>query len=225
MEVFLGKQKMKNEVTPPSIARRGFMLVLSSPSGVGKTTVAKNVLNLEAELSHSISVTTRPKRDSEEEGKDYYFVDEASFTQMVKDNRFLEYAHVYGYHYGTPKASIEKLLARGVDVLFDIDWQGTQQLKQISMSDLVSVFLLPPTIDTLEERLRKRGEDSEEIIRERMNKAGDEISHWAEYDYVIVNNTLDESIQSLRSIFQAERLRRRRQVGLAQFVNSLRGEN
>ena len=216
---------MKKEVSTNSIARRGFMLVLSSPSGVGKTTVARKVLDLEEELNHSISVTTRPRRESEEEAKDYYFVDEVSFAQMVKDKQFLEHAHVYGYHYGTPKSSIENLLAKGIDVLFDIDWQGTQQLKQISMSDLVSVFLLPPTIETLEERLRKRGEDSEEIIRKRMSKAADEISHWAEYDYVIVNNTLNESIQALRAILQAERLRRRRQVGLAQFVNSLRGED
>jgi guanylate kinase len=208
-----------------SIARRGFMLVLSSPSGVGKTTIARDVLNLERELELSISVTTRPKRDSEKESKDYYFVDELTFSQMVQKKQFLEYAHVYGYHYGTPIASIQSLLAEGKDVLFDIDWQGTQQLKQISMNDLVSVFLLPPNMETLETRLRARGEDAEEIIQMRMSKSAAEISHWAEYDYIIINHTLPESIQAVRSILQAERLKRRRQVGLAHFVNSLRGED
>ena len=152
-------------------------------------------------------------------------MDEISFTQMVKDKQFLEHAHVYGYHYGTPKASIEKLLASGMDVLFDIDWQGTQQLKQVSLNDLVSVFLLPPTMETLEKRLRNRGEDSEESVQKRMSKASDEISHWAEYDYIIINHTLQESIHAVRSILHSERLRRRRQVGLPHFVNSLRGED
>jgi guanylate kinase len=216
---------MPKNTHPYPIIRRGFMLVLSSPSGVGKTTIAKDVLALEAELELSISATTRPKRASETEEKDYYFVDEGTFSQMVKKKQFLEHAHVYGYHYGTPKASIQSLLAQGIDVLFDIDWQGTQQLKQVSMSDLVSVFLLPPTMETLEERLRNRKEDSEENIQKRMDKAADEISHWAEYDYVIINHTLQESIQAVRSILQAERLRRRRQVGLARFVNTLRGED
>jgi guanylate kinase len=216
---------MTKDAPHTSIARRGFMLVLSSPSGVGKTTIARHVLNLETELELSISVTTRPKRDSEAEGKDYYFVDEATFSQMVQKKEFLEHAHVYGYHYGTPMASLEILLATGTDVLFDIDWQGTQQLKQISMNDLVSVFLLPPTIETLETRLRGRGEDTEETIQMRMSKSAAEISHWAEYDYIIINHTLQESVQAVRSIIQAERLKRRRQVGLAHFVNSLRGED
>ncbi len=215
---------MTKDVLLTPIARRGFMLVLSSPSGVGKTTIAKDVLALETELDLSISVTTRPKRNSENEGKDYHFVDEGTFLQMVQKQEFLEYAHVYGYHYGTPIASIQKLLAQGMDVLFDIDWQGTQQLKQVLMNDLVSVFLLPPAMETLESRLRQRGEDSEETIKTRMCKASAEISHWAEYDYVIINHTLQESIVAVRSILQAERLKRRRQVGLAHFVNSLRGE-
>lgn len=148
---------MIKEVIFDTIKRRGFMLVLSSPSGAGKTTLAKEVLVHEKALELSISVTTRPKRESEKEGLDYYFVDEETFTQMVDEKQLLEHAYVYGYHYGTPKASIEKLLAAGTDVLFDIDWQGTQQLKQISMNDLVSVFLLPPTVKTLETRLRNRG--------------------------------------------------------------------
>jgi len=210
---------------PFSIARRGFMLVLSSPSGAGKTTIARKILALESEVTLSISVTTRPKRESEVEGKDYYFVDEATFDQMEKDEQLFEHAYVYGYQYGTPKAAIENQLAEGIDVLFDIDWQGTQQLKQIATSDLVSVFLLPPTLETLEKRLRTRGEDSETTVKKRMSKASEELSHWAEYDYVIINNTLDESIQAVRSIIQAERLKRRRQLGLAPFVNSLRGED
>jgi guanylate kinase len=215
---------MKN--TPsPHIARRGFMLVLSSPSGTGKTTLARRVLELETELDLSISATTRPKRASEEEGKDYYFVDEPTFAHMVTTGQFSEHAHVYEYHYGTPKGSIEKQLAAGQDVLFDIDWQGTQQLKQVSMADLVSIFLLPPAMEVLEDRLKKRAEDSEEIIHQRMNKAAEEVSHWAEYDYVIINNDLEESIQAVRSILQAERLKRRRQLGLAKFVNILRGED
>jgi guanylate kinase len=213
---------MTQNTSSSSIVRRGFMLVLSSPSGAGKTTIARKVLESEKELVLSISVTTRPKRSSEREGSDYFFVDEATFTQMVKNNQFLEHAHVYGYHYGTPRSSIEELLAMGTDVLFDIDWQGTQQLKQTALNDLVSVFILPPTLEDLEKRLYTRGEDSEEVVRKRMRQAQHECSHWAEYDYVIVNETLEESIQKVRSIVQAERLKRRRQIGLATFVNRLR---
>ncbi|MBL8675888.1 MAG: guanylate kinase [Alphaproteobacteria bacterium] len=205
-----------------SIVRRGFMLVLSSPSGAGKTTIARKVLESEKKLVLSISVTTRPKRSSEKEGSDYFFVDEGIFSQMVNNKQFLEHAQVYGYRYGTPRASIEELLAEGTDVLFDIDWQGTQQLKQTALSDLVSVFILPPTLKDLEKRLYSRGEDSEEVVRKRMRQAQHECSHWAEYDYVIVNETLEESIQKVRSIVQAERLKRRRQIGLANFVNKLR---
>ncbi len=215
---------MTQDISPSSIARRGFMLVLSSPSGAGKTTIARKVLESEKELVLSISVTTRPKRSSEKEGSDYFFVDDATFSQMVQDKKFLEHAHVYGYHYGTPKASIEELLAAGTDVLFDIDWQGTQQLKQTALNDLVSVFVLPPTLQDLEKRLYTRGEDAEEVVRKRMRKAQHECSHWAEYDYVIVNDTLEESVQKVRSIVQAERLKRRRQSGLASFVNMLRAK-
>lgn len=205
--------------------RRGFMLVISSPSGTGKTTIAREVLTHEKDLQLSISVTTRPKRDSEIEGKDYFFVNEPTFTRMVKEEQFLEHAFVYGYYYGTPRASIEKQLAKGIDVLFDIDWQGTQQLKQVSTSDLVSVFLFPPSLEVLEERLRTRAQDSEETVCSRMNKAGDEISHWAEYDYIIINDKLEDSIHAVRSIIHAERLKRRRQLGLVDFVSSLREEN
>ena len=208
-----------------SIDRRGFMVVLSSPSGVGKTTVAHHLLNLEEGLKLSISVTTRPQRPSEQEGEDYHFVDETTFAHMVQEEHFLEHALVYGYHYGTPKSSVESHLEAGTDILFDIDWQGTQQLKQMSTANLVSVFLLPPTLKTLDARLRGRAEDTDETIRLRMSKASDELSHWAEYDYIIINNTLEESVHAVRSIIQAERLKRRRQVGLADFVNSLRGED
>lgn len=215
---------MMKKTAPPSIPRRGFMLVLSSPSGVGKTTIAHKILTLETEIELSISVTTRPKRPLEKEGEDYYFVTQDHFHKLVKEEQLLEHAHVYGYLYGTPKASIEKKLSKGTDVLFDIDWQGTQQLKQVAVSDLVSIFFLPPTFKTLEERLYKRATDGQDIIRARMTKAADELSHWAEYDYVIVNNELDKTVQAVQAIIQAERLKRRRQSGLAHFVNSLRGE-
>lgn len=210
--------------TSLSISRRGFMFVLSSPSGVGKTTIAHKILELETQIELSISVTTRPQRPSEKEGEDYHFLDKHDFTQMVKNDQLLEHAHVYGYDYGTPKASVATQLSMGIDVLFDIDWQGTQQLKQVSTSDLVSIFLLPPSIKDLEERLYKRAADQEEIIRKRMSKAAEELSHWAEYDYVIINHQLDETIHAVQSILQAERLKRRRQLGLATFVNDLRGE-
>ena len=213
------------EIAPSlSMRRRGFMLVLSSPSGVGKTTIAHKILSLETNIQLSISVTTRPKRFSENEGKDYYFVHNDRFANMVQNDELLEHAHVYGYQYGTPKASIEKQLSKGIDVLFDIDWQGTQQLKQVAISDLVSIFLLPPTLKDLQERLYKRATDQEDIIHMRMKKAADELSHWAEYDYVIINHDLDETIHAVQSILHAERLKRRRQLGLATFVNNLRGE-
>jgi guanylate kinase len=208
----------------PSIARRGFMFVLSSPSGVGKTTAAHKILNLETDIELSISVTTRPKRPAEIEGEDYHFLTPDAFDQLLQNNELLEYAYVYGHLYGTPKASIEKKLSQGTDILFDIDWQGTQQLKQVATGDLVSIFLLPPTFKDLEERLHKRAADPEDIIRLRMAKASDELSHWAEYDYVIVNKDLDETVHAIQSILQAERLKRRRQTGLAHFVNGLREE-
>lgn len=210
--------------SPLSIARRGFMFVLSSPSGVGKTTIAHKILNHETNIELSISVTTRPKRPLEKEGEDYYFVDQQHFQNMIQEGQLLEHAQVYGHLYGTPKASIDEQLSKGIDVLFDIDWQGTQQLKQVATSDLVSIFLLPPTFKDLEERLYKRATDGEETVRMRMAKASDELSHWAEYDYVIINNELDETLQAVQSILHAERLKRRRQPGLAHFVNSLRVE-
>lgn len=211
-------------LTPPPIARRGFMFVLSSPSGAGKTTIAHMLLDAEKNIELSISVTTRPKRPTEIEGRDYNFVDESHFKALIKDNQLLEHAHVYGYHYGTPKNDIDKKLHAGTDILFDIDWQGTQQLKQVATADLVSIFLLPPAFKALEERLYKRAADSTDTIHKRMEKAADELSHWAEYDYVIINNQLDETVNAVRAVLHAERLKRRRQLGLANFVNNLRGE-
>jgi len=211
-----------NTLSPQVIARRGFMFVLSSPSGVGKTTIAHAILDLEKNIELSISVTTRPKRSSEIEGRDYHFLTENDFMLMVENDELLEHANVYGHQYGTPKASIEKQLSIGVDILFDIDWQGTQQLKQVATGDLVSIFLLPPTLKALEERLYRRAADDAKTIHRRMNKASDELSHWAEYDYVIVNYQLDETVRAVQSILQAERLKRRRQTGLANFVNNLR---
>jgi len=215
---------MMKTTSPLSIARRGFMFVLSSPSGVGKTTIAHKILSLETNIELSISVTTRPKRPLEKEGEDYHFVDQKCFQQLLKEGQLLEHAQVYSHHYGTPKASIEKQLSKGIDILFDIDWQGTQQLKQVATSDLVSIFLLPPTFKALEERLCKRATDGADIVQMRMAKAADELSHWAEYDYVIVNSEVDDTLQAVQSILHAERLKRRRQSGLAHFVNNLRGE-
>lgn len=204
--------------------RRGFMFVLSSPSGAGKTTIASHVLEREQDISLSISYTTRPKRPSEVNGKDYYFTDEPTFQAMVSADQFLEYAKVFGHYYGTPRASIEQEMAAGKDILFDIDWQGTQQLKQVSSGDLVSVFVLPPSMTILEERLRRRDEDSEDVVIHRMDKAAEEISHWAEYDYILVNDDLEQSVQEVRSILTSERLKRRRQTGLADFVKGLRNQ-
>ena len=209
-------------MTTISIPRRGFMLVLSSPSGAGKTTIARKLIDSEDQLKVSVSYTTRPKRPGEVEGQDYHFTDETTFKAMIEDETFMEYAKVFGHYYGTPKSSIERSLAHGMDVLFDIDWQGTQQLKEVSTGDLVSDFVLPPSLKTLEHRLRMRAEDDDHVVAHRMKKAGDEMSHWAEYDYVIINNDLEESIRQVRSILTSERLKRRRQLGLAGFVNQLR---
>lgn len=204
-----------------AIDRQGFMLVLSSSSGGGKTTVTRQVLELEQNIKLSISATTRPPRPSEKEGKDYYFVNEANFVEMVKEGAFLEHAVVYGNSYGTPRAAIEDQLKSGINVMFDIDWQGTQQLKQSKLADVVSVFLLPPSLSVLEKRLAGRAEDDEHVIRQRMSKAVGELSHWAEYDYVVVNENLDQCVQTVRSIIQAECFKRRRQSGLVDFMKTL----
>jgi guanylate kinase len=206
----------------PHIQRRGLMLVLSSPSGAGKTTLCGRLLELEANLTLSVSVTTRQRRPGEEEGKDYHFVSEKKFLEMIAENMFLEYAEVFGNFYGTPKKQVLDALSDGKDIIFDIDWQGTQQLAQLARTDLVSVFILPPSIHELETRLKLRGQDAPEIIAYRMSEASHELSHWPEYDYVIINKDLDKSLTMARSILQAERLKRNRLLGLADFINQLR---
>jgi guanylate kinase len=206
------------------VHRRGLMLVLSSPSGAGKTTISRRLLALEAGLTMSVSMTTRPKRPGEVSGVDYHFVDLADFDVMIKRGQFLEHAKVFDNHYGTPRQAVDSALSTGSDVLFDIDWQGTQQLAQAAREDLVSVFILPPDTQTLERRLRSRAQDADHVVAHRMSKAADEMSHWAEYDYIIINHDLDDSVNRVRAILTAERLRRRRQVGLAEFVKGLRQE-
>jgi guanylate kinase len=198
------------------------MLVLSSPSGAGKTTIARELLARDDNLTLSVSATTRPKRPGETEGVDYLFVDRARFDAMVAAGAFLEHATVFEHCYGTPKAAVEAALAAGRDVLFDIDWQGAQQVAEKAREDLVSVFILPPTTVELERRLRARAQDPEEVVRGRMAKAADEMSHWPEYDYIIVNHDVEASVVAIQSILQAERLRRERQVGLRDFVETLR---
>lgn len=204
------------------IKRRGIMLVLSSPSGAGKTTIAKKLLELEPELAPSISVTTRPPRPGEMNGQDYIFVTPGQFNEMIQKGELLEHAEVFGYSYGTPKKRALDTLISGKDIIFDIDWQGTQQLAQIARSDLISVFILPPSTEELERRLKNRAQDEESVVERRMAEAATEMSHWAEYDYVIVNRDLTLSVAQIQAILTAERLRRTRQSGVVDFVHELR---
>ena len=197
------------------------MLVFSSPSGAGKSTISKAILGIHENLAMSISATTRPIRPGEVDGKDYIFIDQAKFDQMVERRELLEYATVFGNSYGTPRAPVEEALSHGHDVMFDVDWQGTQQLKQNAREDLVSIFILPPTIVELERRLYARAQDTAEVVKGRMAKATSEMSHWAEYDYVIINHDLDESVKQVEAILAAERLRRDRRIGLGEFVREL----
>jgi guanylate kinase len=206
------------------IARRGLMLVLSSPSGAGKTTLSRLLLRSDRNVELSISVTTRPKRRGEIDGRDYHFIDHARFNDMVARGELLEWAEVFGHRYGTPRAPVTKALQAGRDVLFDIDWQGTQQLQKKVRRDLVSVFILPPTAKELERRLKRRAQDSKAVIGSRMAKAAGEMSHWPEYDYVIVNRDKREAFAELRAILAAERLERERQVGLSDFVRRLQAK-
>ncbi len=202
--------------------RRGLMLVLASPSGAGKTAISRKLLERDSNLTMSVSVTTRPKRPGEASGVDYRFVDPTEFDLMIKQGELLEYAKVFGHDYGTPKEPVEVALASGRDVLFDIDWQGTQQLVENARDDLVAVFILPPSTAELKRRLRERAQDSDEVVAERMAKAADEMSHWPEYDYIVVNHDIEESVGQVHAILIAERLRRERQLGLADFVKRLR---
>jgi len=206
---------------PPK--RRGLMFVLSSPSGTGKTTLSRRLLQSETQVAMSVSVTTRAKRPGEIDGKDYYFITDAAFEQMVRDGELLEHATVFDHKYGTPKAHVLRELAAGRDVLFDIDWQGTHQLREHNRADLVSVFLLPPSLPELERRLKTRAQDSDEVVAKRMAKAVDEISHWEEYDYVVVNTDIDKALEHIRRILYAERFKRWRQLDLHGFVNELCG--
>ncbi len=205
-----------------AIKRRGLMLVLSSPSGAGKTTISRALLSRDSNLSLSISATTRPMRPGETDGVDYRFVTPEQFEKMAAAGEFLEHAMVFGNRYGTPRRPVEDQLEAGRDVLFDIDWQGTQQVAENAREDLVRIFILPPTTTELETRLRKRAQDPEEVVQGRMAEAADEMSHWPEYDYVIVNHVVDESLAQVQAILAAERLKRERQVGLRDFVESLR---
>jgi guanylate kinase len=205
--------------------RRGLMLVLSSPSGAGKTTLSRRLLQMDPGIVMSISATTRPPRPNEIEGQDYFFLSPQKFDAMVQAGEFLEHATVFGHKYGTPKAPVMASLNAGKDVLFDIDWQGTQQLKLHARDDLASVFVVPPSKAELERRLRIRAQDSEKVVRQRMAKASDELSHWAEYDYLLMNDNIQHAQEKLEEILRVERNRRARQPGLAQFVQKLMREN
>ena len=202
--------------------RRGLMFVLSSPSGAGKTTIARRLLAEDAGLELSVSATTRQRRPGEVEGKDYHFVTTSDFQTLINDRALMEYAKVFGSYYGTPSGPVLNALAEGRDMLFDIDWQGTQQLADTSQEDLVSVFILPPSTRDLEKRLLSRAQDSADVVAARMSKAADEISHYREYDYILVNRDIDVAVAQVKAILQAERLRRDRQVGLTSFVKKLR---
>lgn len=213
---------MSNDNGTSAIQRRGLMLVLSSPSGAGKTTLSRQLLDNDKQIQLSVSCTTRQKRPGERDGVDYRFVDTATFRGMIERKEFLEYAEVFGNYYGTPKGPVDEALAAGRDVLFDIDWQGTQQLRDKGRTDLVTVFILPPSTRDLEKRLLTRAQDPKDIVAQRMARAADEMSHWAEYDYVVVNRDIATSLSSLKAILTSERLKRERQVGLSGFVKGLR---
>lgn len=204
-----------------NFSRRGLMLVLSSPSGAGKSSIGQALLKADPNLVLSVSATTRPPRPGEQDGVHYYFVDIPRFEKMKAADEFLESARVFDNYYGTPRSHVEKQLIASKDVLFDIDWQGTQQLRENARDDLVSVFILPPSMQELERRLRGRGQDSEEVVVKRMARAADEMSHWSEYDYVIVNHDIQHSIQQVQTILAAERLKRERQLGLTDFVRGM----
>jgi guanylate kinase len=206
------------------LARRGLLFILSSPSGAGKTTLSRMLLEADSEIKLSVSATTRPPRPGEIDGVHYHFVSDAEFDRMVEEDDFYEWAHVFGHRYGTPKGHIRSGLKEGQDFLFDIDWQGTQQLYQKDQQDVVSVFILPPSLPELRRRLEARAQDSKEVIDARMERARAEISHWAEYDYVVINDDVNECFARVCEVLDAERMRRTRQTGLIPFVRELMGE-
>ena len=203
------------------VERRGLMFVLSSPSGAGKTTLSRLLIDRVRGLTMSVSATTRPKRPGEVDGRDYWFVDQSRFESMVRQDELLEWANVFDHRYGTPRAPVEAALSAGRDMLFDIDWQGTQQLREKAGEDVVSVFILPPSAADLEQRLHSRAQDSDEVIRGRMSRASHEMSHWAEYDYIVINHDIDAAFAEVQSILRAERLKRKRRTGLTTFVRQL----
>jgi guanylate kinase len=209
---------------PKALKRRGMLFVLSSPSGAGKTTITRALVARDRKLRLSISVTTRPRRPGEIDGKHYYFVDRAKFDRMVAQGELLEHAIVFGNCYGTPRGPVMKSLEAGIDIIGDVDWQGTQQLKETIRDDLVSIFILPPSMRALKQRLQTRAQDTHEVVRARMAKSSDELSHWAEYDYVVINDELEEAIREVRTILEAARKSRTRQPGLADFVNRMRAQ-
>ncbi|QQO31491.1 guanylate kinase [Bradyrhizobium diazoefficiens] len=206
------------------VERRGLMFVLSSPSGAGKTTLSRLLIDRMPGLRMSVSATTRAMRPGEVDGRDYLFVDKPRFDAMVKGDELLEWATVFDNSYGTPRAPVEAALSAGQDVLFDIDWQGTQQLREKARADVVSVFILPPSVGDLEKRLHSRAQDSDEVIRKRMSRASHEMSHWAEYDYIVINHNVDDAFAEVQSILKAERLKRERRTGLVSFVRGLQGQ-
>lgn len=203
------------------VERRGLMFVLSSPSGAGKTTLSRLLIDRMPGLTMSVSATTRPMRPGEVDGRDYRFVDQSRFESMVRGDELLEWANVFDHRYGTPRAPVEAALSAGQDMLFDIDWQGTQQLREKAGEDVVSVFILPPSAADLEQRLHSRAQDSDAVIRGRMSRASHEMSHWAEYDYIVINHDIDAAFAEVQSILGAERLKRKRRTGLTTFVRQL----
>ena len=211
----------KTYTNSKDIERRGLMYVLSSPSGAGKTSIATKLIDQDKNIDMSISMTTRKARPGEVDGKDYIFVNEDQFNKAIENNELLEWAEVFGNFYGTPRKAVEQKLENGQDVLFDIDWQGTQQLHEKVGKDLVRLFILPPSVKVLEDRLKRRGQDEDHIVTARMKEAANQISHWAEYDYVIINENLDESLGEVQNILNAERLKRERRVGLSAFVRNM----
>ncbi len=212
---------MSEQLEDLKAQRRGLMIVLSSPSGAGKTTLTRKLLSENPNMVMSISATTRKARPGEHDGRDYYFVAKSTFSDMIDQDEFLEHAKVFDHYYGTPRGPVENALAEAKDVVFDIDWQGAQQLTQAAADDLVKIFILPPNMVELEKRLKTRAQDSDDVIARRMSKSESEISHWAEYDYVIVNEDIDHAMKELRAIIIAERMKRKRQLWLGPFVRSL----
>ena len=208
-----------------NLDRRGLMLVLSSPSGAGKSTISRALMDRDDKLTMSVSATTRAPRPGEVDGKDYFFIDKSAFDAMVDDGKMLEHARVFENYYGTPKEPVEAALAAGRDVMFDVDWQGTQQLAENARKDLVRVFILPPSMEELERRLYSRAQDPEDVVRERMSKAASEMSHYSEYDYIIVNTDIEESIASVEAILVSERLKLERQIGVHDFIVDMCGDD